>query len=159
MDTVGLQYEYLKEQKENLKQIWCILKSFRFNGNNYYRSNQFSSGSPSLDSLRWKKNASMLDVDTDEVKKSFCKTFFEKVVLKCALPRNNNGNDELIQSIDWKIFTEAKLEITINTGRKQKVEDIKTYDLKENKDIKIYDSQCEIILTLPLDINYLSSQI
>ena len=33
------------------------------------------------------------------------------------------------------------------------------YDLKKEKeDIRIYNSECTIILTLPLDINYLASK-
>jgi hypothetical protein len=155
MDTEKPEHKYLKEYKEQLIKIWCILTSFSFGGNNYYRSNQFSRGSQPLNSLRWLKNESMQDVDTDEVKKSFCKTFFEKVVLQCALPTNTNTNtnDEFIKSIDWNIFSEAKLIITESMGNKTKE---KEYDLKKDKDIKIYDSQCRIVLTLPLDKNYIS---
>lgn len=155
MDTGKPQDKYLKEYKEQLIKIWFILMSFSFNGNDYYRSNQFSgTARPDINSVRWLKNQFMRDVDTKEVQTAFLKTFFEKVVLNCALLDYPYGNDEFIQSIDWKIFTEAKLKIM---GSKQ-IE--KEYDLKKEKeDIRIYNSQCKIILTLPLDINYLSSQI
>ena len=152
--------KYLKEYKEQLIKIWFILMSFSFNGNDYYRSNQFSGNArPDINSVRWKKNQFMRDVDTKEVQTAFSKTFFEKVVLNCALLDYPYGNDEFIQSIDWKIFTEAKLKIMKSMGSKQIEEE---YDLKnekkENEDIRIYNLQCTIILTLPLDINYLASK-
>lgn len=158
MDTEKPKHKYTQEQikyvQKIINTIWTsILVGFSFGGNDYHRSNQFSRGSQSLNSLRWLKNASMQDVDTKEVQNVFKKTLYEKVVLKCALPTNTNGNDEFIKSIDWKIFSEAKLIIRESMGNKTKE---KEYDLKENEDIKIYDSQCTIILTLPLDINYIS---
>ena len=157
MDTENPQDKYLKEYKEQLIKIWFILMSFSFNGNDYYRSNQFSGNArPDINSVIWKKNQFMRVVDTKEVQTTFSKTFFEKVVLNCALLDYPYGNDEFIQSIDWKIFTEAKLKIMKSMGSKQIEEE---YDLKKEKeDIRIYDSQCTIILTLPLDINYLASK-
>jgi hypothetical protein len=156
MDTVP--DKYLKDQEKYLTQIWFLLTSFSFGENNFSCTNNSSSithflhNGKNIDSRIWYKNR--LLVVASEVKKSFCKTFFEKVVLNCGLPKTSNtyGSDIFIQSIDWKIFTEAKLKIMKSIGNKQ--EEVE-YDLKKKEDIKIYDSQCKIILTLPLDINIL----
>jgi hypothetical protein len=160
MNTIA--YKYLEDQKKNLRNIWCILNSFSF-GKNYYwcisnssSITHFLHNGGNIDTRIWYIDRQ--NVDTIEVKKSFTKTLFKKTVLNCVLPNTTNTycNDEFIQSIDWKIFTEAKLKIMKSMGSKQIEEE---YDLKKEKeDIRIYNSQCTIILTLPLDINYLASK-